>query len=97
MITWVFIRNFGETKVLKESEYFPAGTHRLYKLEYQGSLPECSIKCIEFKLNLIGGISHWKYLHLSNPQDRIQALANDRKYLQRKLARIYDQYPEYAI
>ena len=97
MITWVFIRNFGETKVLKESEYFPAGTHRNYKLEYQGSLPECSIKCIEFKLSLIGEISRWKYLHLSNPQDREQALANDRKYLQRKLARIYDQYPEYAL
>ena len=97
MITWVFIRNFGETKVLKESEYFPAGTHRNYKLEYQGSLPECSIKRIEFKLNLIGEISRWKYLHLSNPPDRTQALANDRKYLQRKLARIYDQYPEYAL
>ena len=97
MITWVFIRNFGETKVLKESEYFPAGTHRNYRLEYQGSLPECSIKCIEFKLNLISEISRWKSLHLSNPQDRAQALANDRKYLLRKLARIYDQYPEYAL
>ena len=97
MITWVFIRNFGETKVLKESEYFPAGTHYNYKLEYQGSLPECSIKCIEFKLNLIGETSRWKYFHLSTPQDRAQALANDRKYLQRKLARIYDQYPEYAL
>lgn len=97
MITWVFIRNFRETKVLKESEYFPAGTHRNYKLEYQGSLPECSIKCIEFKLNLIGEMARWKYSHLPNPQDREQALTNDRKYLLRKLARIYDQYPEYAL
>ncbi len=97
MITWVFIRDFGETKVLKESEYFPAGLHRTYRLKYQGSLPECSIKCIEFKLNLIGEMARWKYLHLSNPQDRAQALANNRKYLLRKLARIYDQYPEYAL
>ena len=42
-------------------------------------------------------MARWKYLHLSNPQDRAQALANDRKYLLRKLARIYDQYPEYAL
>ena len=97
MITWVFIRNFGETKVLKESQYFPVGTHRLYRLEYRGSLPECSIKCIKFRLNLIGEMARWKYLRLSNPQDRAQALANDRKYLQRKLQRIYDQYPEYAL
>lgn len=97
MIAWVFIRSFGETKVLKESEYFPAGTNRNYRLEYLGSLPECSIKCIEFKLNLIGEISRWKYLHLSNPSDRVQALANDRKYLQRKLARILERNPEYAI
>ena len=97
MITWVFVRNFGETKVLKESEYFPAGTHRNYKLKYQGSLPECSIKCIEFRLNLIGEMAHWKYLHLSNLQDRAQALANDRKHLLRKLQRIYDEYPEYAL
>lgn len=97
MITWVFIRNFGETKVLKESEYFPAGTHRDYRLVYQGSLPECSIECIKFRLNLIGEMARWKYLHLSNPQDRAQALTNDRKYLLRKLARIYDQYPEYAL
>ena len=97
MITWVYIRSFGETKVLKESEYFPAGTHRTYRLEYQGSLPECSIKCIEFRLALIMDISSWKYQHLPNPHDRAQALANDCKYLQRKLARIYDQYPEYAL
>ena len=97
MITWVFIRNFGETKVLKESEYFPAGTHRTYRLECRGSLPECSIKRIEFKLNLIGGLPRWRYLHLPNLSDREQALANDRKHLLRKLARIYDQYPEYAL
>lgn len=97
MITWVFIRNFGETKVLKESEYFPAGTHRNYRLEYQGSLPECSIECIKFRLNLIGEMARWKYLHLSNPQDRAQAFANDRKYLQRKLSRIFERNPEYAI
>ena len=97
MITWVFIRDFGETKVLKESEYFPVGLHCDYRLEYKGSLPECSIKCIKFRLNLIGEMARWKYLHLSNPSDRVQALANDRKYLQRKLARILERNPEYAI
>ena len=96
MITWVFIRNFGETKVLKGSEYFPAGTHRNYKLEYQGSLPECSIECIKYRLRLITSYS-WNYPHLTSEYDKKQALANDRKYLLRKLARIYDQYPEYAL
>lgn len=96
MITWVFIRNFGETKVLKESEYFPAGTHCKYKLEYQGSLPECSIECIKYRLKLITYYS-WNYPHLTSKDDKKQALANDRKYLLRKLARIYDQYPEYAL
>ena len=96
MITWVFIRNFGETKVLKESEYFPAGTHRNYRLEYQGSLPECSIECIKYRLQLITFYS-WNYSHLTSEEDKKQALANDRKYLQRKLQRIYDQYPEYAL
>lgn len=96
MITWVFIRNFGETTVIKESEYFPAGTHRKYKLEYQGSLPECSIECIKYRLKLITYYS-WNYPHLTSEDDKKQALANDRKYLLRKLARIYDQYPEYAL
>lgn len=96
MITWVFIRNFGATKVLKESEYFPAGTHRNYKLEYQGSLPECSIECIKYRLRLMTSYS-WNYPQLTSEEDKKQALANDRKYLQRKLARIYDQYPEYAL
>lgn len=96
MITWVFIRNFGETTVIKESEYFPAGTHRKYKLEYQGSLPECSIECIKYRLKLITYYS-WNYPHLTSKDDKKQALANDRKYLLRKLARIYDQYPEYAL
>lgn len=96
MITWVFIRNFGETKVLKESEYFPAGTHRNYKLVYRGSLPECSIECIKYRLKLITFYS-WNYPHLTSEEDKKQALANDRKYLQRKLQRIYDQYPEYAL
>ena len=96
MITWVFIRNFGETTVLKESEYFPAGTHRKYKLEYQGSLPECSIECIKYRLKLRTSYS-WSYSHLTRDEDKEQALANDRKYLLRKLARIYDQYPEYAL
>lgn len=96
MITWVFIRNFGETKVLKEAEYFPAGTHRNYKLEYQGSLPECSIKCIKYRLRLITSYS-WNYPHLTSEDDKKQALANDRKYLQRKLSRILERNPEYAI
>ena len=96
MITWVFIRNFGETKVLKESEYFPAGTHRNYKLVHRGSLPECSIECIKHRLKLITFYS-WNYPHLTSEDDKKQALANDRKYLLRKLARIYDQYPEYAL
>ena len=96
MITWVFIRNFGETMVIKESEYFPAGTHYNYKLVYRGSLPECSIECIKYRLKLITFYS-WNYPHLTSEEDKKQALANDRKYLQRKLARIYDQYPEYAL
>lgn len=96
MITWVFIRNFGETKVLKESEYFPAGTHRNYKLVYRGSLPECSIECIKYRLKLITSYS-WNYPHLTSEEDKKQALANDRKYLQRKLSRIFERNPEYAI
>lgn len=96
MITWVFIRSFGETKVLKESEYFPAGTHRNCKLVYRGSLPECSIECIKYRLRLITSYS-WNYPHLTSEEDKKQALANDRKYLLRKLARIYDQYPEYTL
>ena len=96
MITWVFIRSFGETKVLKESEYFPAGTHRNYKLVYRGSLPECSIECIKYRLKLITSYS-WNYPHLTSEEDKKQALANDRKYLQRKLSRILERNPEYAI
>ena len=39
----------------------------------------------------------WNYPQLTSEEDKKQALANDRKYLQRKLQRIYNQYPEYAL
>lgn len=96
MTTWVCIHNYGDTKVLKESEYFPAGIHSNYSVMHKGSLAECSIKQIQYKLSLTG-YRGWNYKHLSTENERNQAIANDRKYLLRKLQRIYDQYPEYAI
>ena len=96
MTIWVCIRNYGATKVLKESEYFPAGVHFAYSVMCKGSLAECSICQIKYKLSFIA-YNKWNYIHLNTEDERNQAIANDRKYLLRKLQRIYDQHPEYAI